>query len=200
MNDHSWNTNYEKIRAYFPLANFNRETADLYKRKMMLWNQWHLAEAIDQVRMKYSTFADNPPELKWFLLEYERVEQSRRPAKGKYEQVEKWWVDYEQPSKHTGAMYAFSTDCPDRATAEKIAQETGGRVRSSSQGLFDDQMLIEQLKATPRAEIAEAISSLRHDGMIQGDPLPSDFSKWSSSAIGKVSAQVQITQQRKVTQ
>jgi hypothetical protein len=197
MEDHTWDENYWKIKSYWPTIEFTNKLRDFYKKHLMLRNQWHLSEAIDVVKMKYVTFGSNPPEMKYFLEEYDKVAKDRQLNVGAYTTPSnKYWVDFEKPSPHTGVMSRYSTDAPDFKTANEIALKTNGRVRN--QRTIDNENFITDLNNTPREKVAEAVKGLRDDGYLSKEELPSDFALWKLTTQGKVMARIQNPKQKAI--
>jgi len=197
MEDHTWDENYWKIKSYWPTIEFTNKLRDFYKKHLMLRNQWHLSEAIDVVKMKYVTFGSNPPEMKYFLEEYDKVAKDRQLNVGAYTTPSnKYWVDFEKPSPHTGVMSRYSTDAPDFKTASEIALKTNGRVRN--QRTIYNENFITELNNTPREKVAEAVKGLRDDGYISKEELPSDFALWKLTTQGKVMARIQNPKQKAI--
>jgi len=197
MEDHTWDANYWKIKSYWPTIEFTNKLRDFYFKHLMLRNQWHLSEAIDVVKMKYVTFGSNPPEMKYFLEEYDKVAKDRQLNVGAYTTPSnKYWVDFEKPSPHTGVMSRYSTDAPDFKTASEIALKTNGRVRN--QRTIDNENFITDLNNTPREKVAEAVKGLRDDGYLSKEELPSDFALWKLTTQGKVMARIQNPKQKAI--
>ena len=198
MEDHTWDANYWKIKSYWPTIEFTNKLRDFYFKHLMLRNQWHLSEAIDVVKMKYVTFGSNPPEMKYFLEEYDKVAKDRQLTVGAYTTPSnKYWVDFEKPSPHTGVMSRYSTDAPDFKTANEIALKTNGRVRN--QRTIEKENFITDLNNTPREKVAEAVKQLRDDGYLSKEELPSDFALWKLTTQGKVMARIQNPKQKATT-
>jgi hypothetical protein len=195
MEDHTWDANYWKIKSYWPTIEFTNKLRDFYFKHLMLRNQWHLSEAIDVVKMKYVTFGSNPPEMKYFLEEYDKIAKDRQLNVGAYTTPSnKYWVDFEKPSPHTGVMSRYSTDAPDFKTANEIALKTNGRVRN--QRTIEKENFITDLNNTPREKVAEAVKQLRDDGYLSKEELPSDFALWKLTTQGKVMARIQNPKQK----
>ena len=198
MEDHTWDANYWKIKSYWPTIEFTNKLRDFYFKHLMLRNQWHLSEAIDVVKMKYVTFGSNPPEMKYFLEEYDKIAKDRQLNVGAYTTpANKYWVDFEKPSPHTGVMSRYSTDAPDFKTANEIAIKTNGRVRN--QRTIDTENFITDLNNTPREKVAEAVKQLRDDGYLSKEELPSDFALWTPLAQGRVMHRIQNPKQKATT-
>ena len=190
MEDHTWDANYWKIKSYWPSIKFNDTLRDFYKKHLMLRNQWHLSEAIDIVKLKYVTYGETPPEIKYFLEEYDKVSKDRQLKVGAYATPpNKFWVDFEKPSPHTGVMSRYSTDAPDFKTANEIALKTNGRVRN--QRTIENDNCITDLNNTPSEKVAEAVKQLRDEGLLSKDELPSDFALWTPLAQGRVVCRIQ---------
>ena len=197
MEDHTWDANYWKIKSYWPTIEFTNKLRDFYFKHLMLRNQWHLSEAIDVVKMKYVTFGSNPPEMKYFLEEYDKIAKDRQLNVGAYTTPSnKYWVDFEKPSPHTGVMSRYSTDAPDFKTANEIALKTNGRVRN--QRTIEKENFITDLNNTPREKVAEAVKQLRDDGYLSKEELPSDFALWKLTTQGKVMARIQNPKQKAI--
>jgi len=197
MEDHTWDANYWKIKSYWPTIEFTNTLRDFYFKHLMLRNQWHLSEAIDVVKMKYVTFGSNPPEMKYFLEEYDKVAKDRQLNVGAYTTPSnKYWVDFEKPSPHTGVMSRYSTDAPDFKSATEIALKTNGRVRN--QRTIEKENFITDLNNTPREKVAEAVKQLRDDGYLSKEELPSDFALWKLTTQGKVMARIQNPKQKQL--
>ena len=197
MEDHTWDANYLKIKGYWPSVVFTDVLRNFYKKHLMLRNQWHLSEAIDIVKMKYVTFGTNPPEFKHFLEEYDKVAKDRQLNVGAYTTpANKYWVDFEKPSPHTGVMSRYSTDAPDFKSATEIALKTNGRVRN--QRTIDTENFITDLNNTPREKVAEAVKQLRDDGYLSKEELPSDFALWTPLAQGRVMHRIQNPKQKAI--
>ena len=195
MEDHTWDANYWKIKSYWPTIEFTNKLRDFYFKHLMLRNQWHLSEAIDVVKMKYVTFGSNPPEMKYFLEEYDKIAKDRQLNVGAYTTPSnKYWVDFEKPSPHTGVMSRYSTDAPDFKSATEIALKTNGRVRN--QRTIDTENFITDLNNTPREKVAEAVKQLRDDGYLSKEELPSDFALWKLTTQGKVMHRIQNPKQK----
>ena len=198
MEDHTWDANYWKIKSYWPTIEFTNKLRDFYFKHLMLRNQWHLSEAIDVVKMKYVTFGSNPPEMKYFLEEYDKIAKDRQLNVGAYTTpANKYWVDFEKPSPHTGVMSRYSTDAPDFKSATEIALKTNGRVRN--QRTIDTENFITDLNNTPREKVAEAVKQLRDDGYLSKEELPSDFALWTPLAQGRVMHRIQNPKQKATT-
>jgi len=197
MEERSWEHNEKRIRQMWPNAQWGDEGNELraiFKKHLSGLMQNHLYAAIDEVKVSFSS---HQPELKWFLQAYNRiVESNRKFESGATRATDKWWVDFERPSRHTGLPYKFSTDAPDFKTAKEIAASTGGRVRNHSQVIEQDS-LVHFLKAQPRADIAAAVGALRAKGMMSKDQLSSDISKWRPATVGFVTHQLQQNPKQK---
>ena len=155
----------------------------------------HLYAAIDEVKVNFSS---HQPELKWFISAYDRiVDSNRKFESGPTRATDKWWVDFERPSKHTGMPYKFSTDAPDFKSATALAASTGGRVRNHSQVVEQDS-LVPLLMNQDRALVRFAVDALRARGMMSKDQLPSDISQWRPATVGFVTHQLQTRKQKEL--
>lgn len=197
MQERTWEHNEIRIRQMWPNAQWGdtgNELRAIFKKHLSGLMQNHLYAAIDEVKVNFSS---HQPELKWFISAYDRIVDSHRKFEsGATRAADKWWVDYERPSKHTGLMYKFSTDAPDLKSATAIAASTGGRVRNYTQVIEQDS-LVHHLKSLPRADIAAAIGALRARGMMSKDQLPSDISQWRPATVGFVTQQLQQNPKQK---
>ncbi len=195
MEERTWQHNEKRIRQMWPNAQWGddgNELRAIFKKHLSGLMQNHLYAAIDEVKINFSS---HQPELKWFIQAYDRiVDSTRKTESGPSRSADKWWVDFERPSKHTGLPYKFSTDAPDLATANEIAKRTNGRVRNRSKN-DEAQSPVHFLLAQDRAVVATAVAQLRQRGIISKDQLPSDISQWRQSTIGFVTHQVQTQQQ-----
>lgn len=191
QDERSWGHNEVKIRQLWPKADFgdqNNELRKVFRKSLAFLNQVYLHDAIDQHKMTSQSWT---PELSQILKAYGKIENQRnvRPS-GPTRQIEKWWVDYERPSKHTGLPYKFSTDCPDRTTAETYAKKVGGRVRNYTRPIEQDDGLLNLILSTPREIVRSVVNALRAEKYIVS-PLSSNISEWNQSAIGMVAHRIQ---------
>ncbi len=195
MEERTWTENQKRIKEMWPTAMWGESDnalREIFKRHLSGLMQNHLYAAIDEVKVNFSS---HQPELKWFISAYDKiVERSRKTESGPSRSADKWWVDFERPSRHTGLPYKFSTDAPDLATANEIAKRTNGRVRNRSKN-DEAQSPVHFLLAQDRAVVATAVAQLRERGMIGKGKLPPDISQWRQSTIGFVTYQVQTQQQ-----
>ena len=195
MEERTWAENHLRIKQMWATAEWggaDNALRDIFHRQLSGLMQNHLYAAIDEVKVNYSS---HQPELKWFIQAYDRiVDRSRKTESGPSRSADKWWVDFERPSRHTGLPYKFSTDAPDLATANEIAKRTNGRVRNRSKN-DEAQSPVHFLLAQDRAVVATAVAQLRERGMIGKGKLPPDISQWRQSTIGFVTYQVQTQQQ-----
>ena len=170
------------------------EIRQLFKKQLAGLNQVYLYDAIDNVKCKYSW---HQPELQWFLKEYELIENKRlssnprpqKPEESRYGVIDKWFVDWEQPSKgRPDLMYKFSCDCPDKESAIRHARKVNGRIRnfldiSSESTSFD---LINEIIKFSELEIQTAINHLVLEKIITIVPSTSNYSSWNNYQIGVV--------------
>ena len=142
MEERTWQHNEKRIRQMWPNAQWGDEGNELraiFKKHLSGLMQNHLYAAIDEVKVNFSS---HQPELKWFISAYDRIVDSHRKFEsGATRSADKWWVDFERPSKHTGLPYKFSTDALDFKSATAIAASTGGRVRNHSQVIEQDSLV-----------------------------------------------------------
>ncbi len=69
-------SNRELVKGLWPNARWGGPGSTLataYKQSFDALNQATLEQAIKEVKRRYSTWANNPPELRWFLTEYGRL-------------------------------------------------------------------------------------------------------------------------------
>ena len=197
QDNHSWELNEKVIRELWPKTDWgdeNNQLRILFKNKLSLLNQVWLYESIQETK---STSPSWHPEINIIMKVYSRIESIKLTRHfGPTKTTDKWWVDYERPSRHTGLIYKFSTDAPDLKSATAIAASTGGRVRNHSQVIEQDS-LVHFLKAQPRADIAAAVGALRARGIMSKDQLPSDISQWRTATVGFVTHQIQQAPKQK---
>ena len=194
QDDHSFERNEQVIIQLWPKndwANDNTEMRKLFKKKFSLLNQMWLYEALQEAK---ATSPSWHPEINHIMKIYTRIESAKLTRNfGPVEAANKWWVDYERPSKHTGLMYKFSTDAPTEKAAHEIAASCNGRVRNYSQP--DDRIsMVRFLLSQSRETIASAVTALRTARMMSNDKLPADISQWRQATIGYVTHQIQTSQ------
>ena len=192
MQERTWEHNELRIRQIWPNAQWGderNELRQLFKRSLRNLNQAYLFDAIDAVKLKFSS---HQPELVWFLKAYDSIAEARnfKPS-GATSTPDKWWVDFEAPPKHSPhLMYAYSSDAVDRADAERIAKLTGGRIRNHSM-IVEQDTTLERLRAMSRESIAYAVKVLRDARMISTKPLSPNVGNWKPATIGFVLGQIE---------
>jgi len=185
--DITWEENEKVIRDLWPTAMYPEHLKDLVKRQLSKLNQQWLREAIEEVKCK---FASHQPELKWWLVEYEKVEER--------------WLKTQPPKKcadviivdHTrvrdGKTYDVSSVFNTLDDAVAFARNCGGSIRGRRHAVSDEQ-LRREIKALPREQVSAAFAWLRQRAWITKEKVSGDVDAWSPMLLGTISGVIDVT-------